>query len=323
MPEVADDVKFFVICCDGNIAESMACVWRIVAPKPNKTPTIFSTPTHLSPSLPTYTQQTNAYSCKIIKSMSDGNGNENKVVVVTGGTRGIGKAIAAQAIEAGHPVIITYRSDAVVGEEALGELSVDGARVALLEFDVTAFATFEAFAASVATQVTEWGGQLWGIVNNGGLATAHTLDATTEEQFDLMSNIHFKGPFFLVQALLSTLADNGRIVNITSGLSRFTIPGYGPYGAAKAALDQLTRYQAKELGPRGITANAVAPGVIATRLSADFRSTDQGLATAKAMSALNRVGEPDDVAAAVVFLLSPSARHITGERLEVSGGSIL
>ena len=203
------------------------------------------------------------------------------------------------------------------------EAAHEGARVAALAFDVTAFATFSEFADKVNAQVGEWEAALWGLVNNGGLATNHTVEATTEEQFDLMSDVHFKGPFFLVQALLASLVDGGRIVNISSGLSRFTIPGYGPYGAAKAALDQLTKYQAKELGSRGITANVVAPGFIATRLTADFRSTEQGLATAKGMSVLGRVGEPEDVAAAVVFLLSPAARHITGERLEVSGGSLI
>merc|ERR1711991_410304 len=160
--------------------------------------------------------------------MADTTNNNDKTVLVTGGSRGIGKAIAEAAVAAGHPVIVTYRTDAEQAAATVAELEAahEGARVAALVLDVTAFATFTEFATKVNAQVGEWESTLWGLVNNGRLATNHTIDATTEEQFDLMSDVHFKGPFFLVQAFLASLVDGGRIVNITTGLSRFTMPGY-------------------------------------------------------------------------------------------------
>lgn len=167
-------------------------------------------------------------------------------------------------------------------------------------------------------------GQFDFLVNNAGMGAHAGIAETTEVQFDALMNAHFKGVFFLTQRLLPILADGGRILNISSGLTRFSIPGYAAYAAMKGAVEVLTRYMAKELAPRGIAVNVLAPGAIATDFGGGVVRDDPGTnAMIAGLTALGRVGEPDDIGGAVAALLSPGANWITGQRIEASGGMFL
>jgi NAD(P)-dependent dehydrogenase (short-subunit alcohol dehydrogenase family) len=162
------------------------------------------------------------------------------------------------------------------------------------------------------------------LVNNAGTGVQALFAETTEDQFDQLVNIHLKGTFFLTQKLLPLLADGGRIVNTSSGLARFVFPGYAAYAAVKGGIEVLTRYLAKELGPRGITVNTIAPGAIETDFRGGaVRDNPQVNAQIASMTAMGRVGLPDDVGGAVAALLSDGNNWITGQRIEVSGGMML
>lgn len=201
-----------------------------------------------------------------------------------------------------------------------------GRQAVILPLDVGQAETFAGFAAEVARQLN----QVWGrtrfdhLVNNAGVGGHWALTDTTPEQFDELMRIHLKGPFFLTQALLPLINDGGRILNVSSGLTRFALPGYGAYAAMKGGIEVLTRYQAKELGARGITANVVAPGAIATDFGGgvvrDVAEVHQYIA---GQTALGRVGQPDDIGPVVAMLLSPAGRWINAQRVEASGGMFL
>ncbi len=186
--------------------------------------------------------------------------------------------------------------------------------------------TFPAFADQLRqTLKTHWQRERINfLVNNAGIGIRAGFAATTEAQFDELVNIHFKGAFFLTQTLLPLIADGGRIVNLSSGLARFSLPGYAAYAAMKGAMEVLTRYMAKELGPRGIAANIVAPGAIETDFGGgEVRDNAQLNAGIASQTALSRVGLPDDIGGVIAALLSPESGWINGQRIEVSGGIFL
>lgn len=248
------------------------------------------------------------------------------IALITGGSRGLGKNMALQLARRGTDVLLTYRSNRKEAEAVVAEIEQSGRRAAALQLDVSVAASFGPFAEQIrATLKGHWQRQNFDfLVNNAGIGIHASFAETTEAQFDELVNIHLKGPFFLTQKLLPLLADGGRIVNISSGLARFALPGYAAYGAMKGAIEVLTRYQAKELGGRGIAVNVVAPGAIETDFGGGaVRDNKQLNDFVASQTALGRVGRPDDIGGVVAMLLSPENRWINAQRIEASGGMFL
>lgn len=246
-----------------------------------------------------------------------------KVAIITGGSRGLGKAMAIAIAAKGHDVILTYKSRRKEAEEVVDLIEKQGRKAVALQLDASDTKSFAAFGEAVKETLQ----QTWNrndfdfLVNNAGFGIRASITETTEEQFDQLVNVHFKGVFFLIQALLPSMADGGRIVNLSSGLARFTSPGMSVYGALKGAIEVLTRYMAVELGPRGIVVNTIAPGAIATDFGGgvvrDNEAVHQQIAS---QTALGRVGQPEDIGGVVAALLSEDTRWINGQKIEVSGG---
>lgn len=251
---------------------------------------------------------------------------DTKIAVITGASRGLGRSMALHLAAQGVDVVGTYRSNEGEAAEVARAIEAHGRRAAMLPLDVGQSDQFPAFAAALSSTLHGTFGRPTCdyLVNNAGIALHASVADTTEAQFDEIVAIHFKGPFFLTQRLLPLIADGGRILNVSTGLARFTYPGYAAYAAAKGAVEVLTRYLAQELGPRGITVNTVAPGAIATDFGGgvvrDVAAVNQQVAAA---IALGRVGQADDIGAAVAALLSDGGRWINGQRIEVSGGQNL
>lgn len=246
-----------------------------------------------------------------------------KIALITGASRGLGKNAALHLAAQGVDIIGTYNSKADEAQELVADIERLGARAVMLQLDVSQSERFEAFATQVADVLhSRFDRQHFDfLLNNAGIGLTANFVDTTVAQFDLLMNIHLKGPFFLTQNLLPLMADGGRILNVSSGLTRFSLPGYGAYAAMKGAMEVLTRYQAKELGARGISVNTLAPGAIETdfgggtvRDNSDVNSYIAG------NTALGRVGQPDDIGAAIALLLAPGSQWINGQRVEASGG---
>ena len=245
------------------------------------------------------------------------------IALVTGGSRGLGKSTALHLAKQGHGVILTYRSKQAEAAEVVAQIEALGQKAVALPLDVSSSSSFAAFAAQVReVLLAQWGSSTFNaLINNAGTGAHASLMDTTEAQFDDMVNIHLKGVFFLTQKLLPLMADGGRIVNLSSGLTRFALPGYAAYASMKGAVEVLTRYMAKELGARGIAVNTVAPGAIATDFGGGaVRDTPQLNAFVASQTALGRVGEADDIGAMVASLVSPDNRWVNAQRIEVSGG---
>ncbi|RON41183.1 short-chain dehydrogenase [Pseudomonas frederiksbergensis] len=249
-----------------------------------------------------------------------------KIALITGASRGLGKSAALHLVAQGIDIIGTYNSRADEAQALVAEIESQGGRAAMLQLDVGQSERFAAFSGAVANVLkNHFDRQHFDfLVNNAGIGVHANFVDTTVEQFDLLMNIHFKGPFFLTQSLLPLMNDGGRIVNISSGLARFSLPGYGAYAAMKGAMEVLTRYQAKELGERGIAVNILAPGAIETDFGGgavrDIAAVNQMVAS---NTALGRAGQPDDIGAAIALLLSPGGQWINGQRIEASGGMFL
>ncbi len=245
------------------------------------------------------------------------------VGIITGGSRGLGKAMALSVAEKGQDVILTYNSKREEAEAVVSSIEKLGRKAVALQLDTSNTKTFAAFRASVQEKLEKtWNRDNFDfLVNNAGIGIYARVGETTEEQFDQLVNIQFKGVFFLSQTLLPLIVDGGRIINISSGLTRFSGPGYAVYAATKGAIEVLTRYMAVELGPRRITVNVVAPGAIATDfgggLVRDNAAINKQVAS---VTALGRVGQPEDIGSAVAALLSEDTRWINGQRIEASGG---
>ena len=246
-----------------------------------------------------------------------------KIALITGGSRGLGRNAALHLAAQGVDVIVTYRSQAGEAAAVVAEAERRGARAAALPLDTGEVASFASFAAALRAVLRErWQREHFDfLVNNAGMGLHAGFAETTEAQFDALVNVHFKGVFFLTQTLLPLIADGGRILNVSSGLARFTLPGMSAYAAMKGAIEVLTRYLAKELGARKITANVIAPGAIETDFSGGMvRDNPQMNAAIAAQTALGRVGLPDDIGGAIAALLSEGTGWINGQRIEASGG---
>lgn len=248
------------------------------------------------------------------------------IALITGGSRGLGKNMAQHLAVKGHDIILTYHSRIEEAEAVVAEVEKMGRKAVSLQLDVTKAETFTGFTDSVIAVLKEtWGRTNFDfLVNNAGMGVHAGYMETSEERFDLMMNAHIKAPFFLSQKLLPAMKDGGRIINISSGLSRFTLPGYAAYAMMKGSVEVLTRYMAKELGSRGICVNALAPGAIETDFGGGVvRDNEELNKHIAANTALGRVGLPDDIGGAVAMLLAPEAGWINGERIEVSGGQFI
>jgi len=251
--------------------------------------------------------------------------NPVKIALVTGGSRGLGKNTALKLAEHGVDVVLTYRSSRAEAEDVVRQIERSGRRAAALPLNIELSATFADFAVKLRDALKGWQCDRFDfLVNNAGIGIHASFAETTEAQFDQLMNIHLKGVFFLTQKLLPLLADGGRIVNLSSGLARFSLPGYAAYGAMKGAIEVLTRYMAKELGPRGIAVNVVAPGAIETDFGGGaVRDNKQLNAMIASQTALGRVGVPDDIGGVIASLLSAENSWINAQRIEVSGGMFL
>ena len=247
----------------------------------------------------------------------------NTISLITGGSRGLGRNTALSIARRGGDVILTYRSGADHARSVVAEIEALGRKALALQLDTGAAGDFPAFAQRVRSALAEnWGASAFDhLVNNAGHGEMAAISETTEAQFDTLFDVHVKGVFFLTQALLPLIADGGRIINFSSGLTRFTAPGFAAYAAAKGAVETLTLYQAKEFASRGITANVVAPGAIETDfMGGAVRDTPAYNDAFAAMTALGRVGVPDDIGPAVASLLGAENRWVTAQRIEISGG---
>jgi len=247
------------------------------------------------------------------------------IALVTGASRGLGRSMAVHLARAGIGVIGTYLSRKADADDLVAELAGTGVPVAVLQLDVGDSGGFEQFAATLRSTLADLGAErLDHLVNNAGAGVHASFAETTEQQFDEMVRLHLKAPFFLTQALLPLLADGGRVLNVSSGLARFTGPGYAAYAAAKGAVEVLTRYQAQELGARGIRVNTLVPGAIATDFGGGVvRDVEQVNAAVAGAIALGRVGVADDIGAAVPLILSGAMGWANGARIELSGGQSL
>ncbi len=249
-----------------------------------------------------------------------------RIALVTGGSRGLGKSTALHLAKQGVDVILSYHAQEAAAQAVVAEIEAMGRKALALQLDVAQSNTFAAFAEQVrAVLQSHWQTERFHVlVNNAGTGLHASFLDTTEAQFDALVNVHFKGTFFLTQKLLPLMEDGGRIVNLSSGLARFALPGYAAYASMKGAIETLTKYMAKELGPRGIAVNVVAPGAIATDFGGGaVRDNPQLNAFVATQTALGRVGEADDIGAMIASLVSSDNRWINAQRIEVSGGMML
>jgi len=246
----------------------------------------------------------------------------HKTSIITGASRGMGRNTAINLAKRGVDVIFTYHSNQTEAESLICEIEALGRKAAASHQDTGDLRAFDSFVADVRKTLQSWGRDRFDyLVNNAGNFQHVNFEQVTEADFDAVVNVHFKGVYFLTQKLLPLMNDGGRIVNISSGLTRIAFPGSSAYAAAKGAIEVLTRYLAKELGPRRITANVVAPGPVQTDFSGGMvRDNPEINKQVSAMTALGRPGLPDDVGPMIAALLSDENRWVNGQRIEVSGG---
>jgi NAD(P)-dependent dehydrogenase (short-subunit alcohol dehydrogenase family) len=245
-----------------------------------------------------------------------------KIAIVTGGSRGLGRNTVRSLAQRGVDTIFTYNANRAAADEVIGQVAEAGQKAVAIQLDTGDASSFDAFAAHVKQTLASWGAERFDyLVNNAGTSHHNSIESTTEAELDKLYNVHFKGVFFLTQKLLPLINDGGRIINISSGLARIIMPGSAPYGSMKAAIETLTKYMAKELGPRRITVNVVAPGAIETDFSGGMVRDNPAINKHVAeLTALGRVGLPDDIGPMIAALLSDENRWVNAQRIEVSGG---
>lgn len=251
---------------------------------------------------------------------------KSKIALVTGGSRGLGKNAALKIAQKGLDVIITYKSSREEADAVVNEIKALGQNAVAYQLDTRDVKSFDAFVKNITDNLqTETGhSNIDFLINNAGTALYAPITETTEEQLDDIVDVHFKGVFFLTQKMLPFINDGGGIVNISSGLARFALPGSSVYGSMKAGVEMLTKYMAKELGPRKIKANVIAPGAIETDFGGGRTRDDQNVnSMISSITALGRAGLPDDIGGVVAFLCTEDAGWITGQRIEASGGMFL
>jgi NAD(P)-dependent dehydrogenase (short-subunit alcohol dehydrogenase family) len=248
-----------------------------------------------------------------------------RIAIVTGGSRGLGRSTVLALARRGIDSIFTYHSNQAEAEKVTGLAAEVGRKAVALQLDTGNAGPFDRFVQSVREALSELkAGRFDYLVNNAGISDHKAFDQTTAEELDNLYNVHFKGVFLLTQMLLPLINDGGRVVNISSGLTRFTLPGSSAYACMKGAVEVLTRYLARELGARGIAVNTVAPGAIATDFSGGMvRDNPEVNRRVAEMTALGRVGQPDDIGPMIAALLSDENRWVNGQRIEVSGGMSL
>lgn len=250
----------------------------------------------------------------------------HKIAIVTGGSRGLGKDMALSLAARGLDVVLTYSTQAAAAQAVVADLEKMGRTAAALPLNLLKISEIDGFIENLNTLLFEKfeGRKADFLVNNAGMGATIPMAQTTEEQFDDFLNVHFKGVYFLTQKILPQLNDGGGIVNVSTGTTRFSHPGYSIYASMKGAVEVLTRYIAKEYGSRGIRANVVAPGPVETDFNnAAIRSNPQMKERLAGMAALNRVGQADDIGSVVAFLCSDGAKWVNGQRIEVSGGLLV
>ncbi|WP_020182717.1 SDR family NAD(P)-dependent oxidoreductase [Methylotenera sp. 1P/1] len=246
--------------------------------------------------------------------------------LITGASRGLGKNTALAMAAQGIDVVLTYHSKKDAAEAVVAEIQRMGRKAAALQLDVMHAKSFADFAARLRQVLqSNWQAERFDyLVNNAGTGVTAPFAETTEAMFDDMVNIHLKSTYFLSQAMLPLLNDGGRIINISSGLARFALPGYSAYAAMKGGIEVLTRYMAKELGARRINVNTVAPGAIETDFGDGLvRDNKEVNAYIASQTALGRVGVPDDIGPMIAALLSENNRWVNAQRIEVSGGMLI
>lgn len=252
--------------------------------------------------------------------------NVKKIALVTGGSRGLGKDMALQLSNKGFDVAITYHSQQAEAEKVVAQIKSTGNNAFAIQLDVAKPGSFDTFIQQFKEQLSSQFGATHfdALVNNAGTGLHADISDTTEEQFDSMVNIHLKAPFFLVQKLFPLINKGGSIVNISSGLARFSFTGYDAYAVMKGGVETLTRYQAKYLGSKGIRVNTVAPGAIETDFGGGAVRDNKELNNMiSGMTALGRVGLPDDIGGVVAFLCSDESKWVNAQRIEVSGGMLI
>lgn len=248
-----------------------------------------------------------------------------KVALVTGASRGLGKAIALRLAQDGMMVAVHYGKNQAAAEEVVSKIESTGGEAFALQAEISAVASIRAMYETLDAELTKRTGaaKFDVLVNNAGTAIGKPIEEWTEEEFDYQFDLNVKGLFFVTQLALSRINDNGRIINLGSGVTRFSYPLYAVYAASKGSVNVLTQYLAAILGDRGITVNTLAPGAIDTDLNAGWLRSEAGKAQTLATSAIKRIGMPDDIADAASFLASNDSRWVTGQRIEASGGAHL
>jgi len=252
--------------------------------------------------------------------------SKNKIALITGGSRGLGRNMAFSLAKKGIDVVITYNSNKQEADKVVAEIKSQGQNAMAFQLNTGDTKSFGNFFSTLSSALEKETGSAHFdyLINNAGSALYASFAETSEEQFDATLNVHYKGVFFLTQKALPFMNDGGRIINISSGLARFSMPGSSAYGSMKGAIEVLTRYLAKELGSRNIGANVVAPGAIETDFGGghvrDNKEINQQISS---LTTLGRVGIPDDIGSVVAFLCTDDARWINGQRIEVSGGIFL
>ena len=248
---------------------------------------------------------------------------KSKIALVTGGSRGLGRDMALRLAEKGADVILTYNSKEQDALDVVAQIKQGSRQATALQLNVGAIKSFDLFIDQLKNVLNKEFGSTHVdfLINNAGIGGYAAVSDVTEEMFDELLNIHFKGVYFLTQKVLPLLNDGGGIVNVSSGLTRISVPGSSAYASMKGAIEIFTRYLAKELGSKGIRANTVAPGAVLTDFGgAHLRNNQQLQDFVSSVTALGRPGEPEDIGGVVAFLCSEDARWVNGQRIEVSGG---
>ncbi|MDN3579637.1 SDR family NAD(P)-dependent oxidoreductase [Mucilaginibacter flavus] len=252
--------------------------------------------------------------------------SKNKIALVTGGSRGLGKDMALRLADKGIDVIITYNTSADEAQKVVDQIKQGGRKAAALQLNTGEIKSFDTFIEKVKELLNaEFGtDRLDFLVNNAGIGGYKLIEEVTEDFFDELLNVHYKGVYFLTQKTLPVMNDGGGIVNVSSGLTRVSLPRSSAYASMKGAVEVFTRYLAKELGARGIRANVIAPGAILTDFGGGhLRASEQSQKMVSDITALGRPGEADDIGGVVAFLCTDDAKWVNGQRIEVSGGMLV